>query len=1094
MHTSSSSGSPSALNLTASSSRRLSGLMSGLDTDALVKQLSMGTQKKIDKLMQNKQLAAWRQTSYREVTSALQEFQDKYFSTSSSSSNLSMRAFFQSSTINNTSSALNISGNSTNASNMVITQIKQLAVQASFSSSYKVSNQTVTSLSEVKDVYTRSALSGASITVNYAGKDYAVTLDGDFNLDDSALAGGVSDAERIDYLQKVTEALNKKINANSDISGKLEFSVFNGKVKLNKSDLSSNTFYIESGSSSLLSGLGLKADDKKTGVSTLLGNDTNVRSFFNDSISSGSSLDFSIGGKSYTLEIPSSISLYTSDSTDSALQDSLKAENQRILQQSLDDAIKNNVELKGKLSVNVDSALKITFSSSAGAVNVTGGTQNVLKGFGLDSGAGAYSATGTVNGDELVKTYMQDTLAGATITFDLNGLAKRVTFDESDKSAYATSEGMASYLQGKLNNVFGAGNVAVSINAGKLSFKALNATSTFTVVSSDTSGLLGSDGLLHTYAGESNRINANKTLKDLAGNLSSTLTSNSDGSFGLTINGKDFAFKATDTLATVISTINNDNDANVTVAYSSTLDSFSITADNGGEGSKVDISTLGGSNLATVLFGKKADTQSSLTFDFNGRTVNDGDTITIDGTIYEFDTNGSTGSGNTAVTIPDGASADDIASAFKNIGLSGYAGSSSGGIVTFTANTAGYQNEPVVSGIVNGNYRNGSSSSLEYDFTGKTGTDLLGKTIIIGNKTYEFATSDKLIGGVTKNGNIGIAIGDGSEDSASITADQITSAFSSAIGSVSGYSTGVNGNRVILQNNGAVNYSVTAGKNAELMMSFDGNPDNATLISRTENKFTVDEVNFELLKADTTVTKDKPITFTVKNETDDLYKKVTGFIDDYNALLKVINDKVNESKKTEGQTYAPLTDDQKATMTADQIAKWDSYAKKGILQSDSLLTTVSYDMRNAMFNMVDSVKDALYSVGITEVDYDKYGKLTIDETKFKGALTNNPDLVASLFTGKDGIASRLKTIITKNTNTSIGADGLLVQKAGISSRDYDTSVIGRQITDYNSRIKDLKTQLETEQDRYYRKFTALESYLSVMNAQSSLFFNNTSSS
>jgi flagellar hook-associated protein 2 len=436
----------------------------------------------------------------------------------------------------------------------------------------------------------------------------------------------------------------------------------------------------------------------------------------------------------------------------------------------------------------------------------------------------------------------------------------------------------------------------------------------------------------------------------------------------------------------------------------------------------------------------------------------------------------------------------DIAAAFKNIGLAGYTGSSTGGIVTFTADAAGYKPEPTVSGVLTGKFTNGSSSSLEYDFTGKTGADLLGKTVMIGNTTYEFATSDKLINGLTKNGNVGIVIGDGSVDPSNITADQITTAFSDKIGSISGYSKSVSGDKVVLIDNGAANYSVTTGQNAELMMSFDGNPDNAILISRTENKFTLDDVNFELLKADPTVTKDNPITFTVKNETDDLYKKVSDFVDDYNALLKVINDKVNETTKTDGETFAPLTDDQKATMTPDQIAKWEANAKKGILQSDSLLTSISYDLRNSMSDMVDSVKSALYSVGIKETNYDQYGKLTIDETTFKNALTNNPDLVTSIFTGNDGIASRLQNVITKNTNVSIGADGLLVQKAGISSRAYDNSTIGEQINDYNTKIKELKTQLETEQDRYYKKFTALESYISVMNSQSSLFFNNTSSS
>ena len=127
----------SSLNATSTSSKRLSGLVSGLDTDTIVKQLTMGTQNKIDKQGQTKQIALWRQQSYREVTKALQEFQTKYFSSSTSSSSILSASFFNSTSIKNSSPFLNVSGSATAAKNMVVTGISQLAQQAGFSSSIK---------------------------------------------------------------------------------------------------------------------------------------------------------------------------------------------------------------------------------------------------------------------------------------------------------------------------------------------------------------------------------------------------------------------------------------------------------------------------------------------------------------------------------------------------------------------------------------------------------------------------------------------------------------------------------------------------------------------------------------------------------------------------------------------------------------------------------------------------------------------------------------------------------------------------------------------------------------------------------------------
>jgi flagellar hook-associated protein 2 len=182
-------------------------------------------------------------------------------------------------------------------------------------------------------------------------------------------------------------------------------------------------------------------------------------------------------------------------------------------------------------------------------------------------------------------------------------------------------------------------------------------------------------------------------------------------------------------------------------------------------------------------------------------------------------------------------------------------------------------------------------------------------------------------------------------------------------------------------------------------------------------------------------------------------------------------------------------------MSESEITKWETNAKKGILHSDSLLTSLNDDLRQAMANAVTSVKSSLVAIGIDEGDYDEYGKLSITESDLKSALTSNPESEKNLFTdGDDCIAKRLSDILKANINTSIGDDGVLVQKAGISSRNYDNSVLGEEMLDYTSEIKDLRDELVDEQDRYYKKFTALETYMSTMNAQASLFVPPTSSS
>jgi flagellar capping protein FliD len=140
-----------------------------------------------------------------------------------------------------------------------------------------------------------------------------------------------------------------------------------------------------------------------------------------------------------------------------------------------------------------------------------------------------------------------------------------------------------------------------------------------------------------------------------------------------------------------------------------------------------------------------------------------------------------------------------------------------------------------------------------------------------------------------------------------------------------------------------------------------------------------------------------------------------------------------------------------------------------------------------MTDQVSSVQSALYKLGIATTDYKSNGKLTINEDTLKQALSDDPTKVAAIFTGDDGIASRLQTVINKHIGTT-GIEGILVLKAGeVDSSSSDQSAIGDLVSDYDDKIKDLEDRLETQQEYYYSKFTALETYISQMNSQASWF-------
>lgn len=872
MTTSSTSSTTSAV--TTSSTKRLSGLISGLDTDTLVKNLSAGIQTKIDKVEQNKQITTWKQENYRTITSALSEFEQKYLSSSASSSSILNSNFFNAPTINNTSSYLSVSGDTKAASNMVITSIQQLAEQAGFTSAHKVSTEALTT-GVISDSWNPSTISGGSVTINYGGTDYIVSLDS-------------SSSSGLDTVADVVNNLNTAIAKNETLAGKIQFSTDGSTVSVTKQDSSAKDFYLSAGTSALLTGLGLSKGT--TAVSSITGTAADADAFFKNTLASGSTLEFTIDGTVHTLKM-SAVSLSPDLTTDQVAS---------AMQSALNTAIASNADLKDVLSATVDSSGNVSFSSSGGTMSITGGSQNMLQGLGLtDQGNGTFSTSGTVVRDNLVKSYLSDTLAGSSLTVNLDGVSKQITFNESEKSSYSTAAGLATYLQDKLDTVYGSNNVTVSESGGELSFVTSSGSySIFSITSSDTTGVLGQSGALHVYAGETNRINTSRTLGDLGSTLSTPLTTTT-GSYGLTVNGVDFTFKNSTTLADMITTINNDVNAGVTISYSQTTDVFTVKADNGGADSSVTISDMAGSNLATALFGT-------------------------------------------------------------------------------------------------------------------SGTD----------------------------------------------------------------------------------YTPTTGKDAIMKISFTGDADDAVTVERSSNQFTLDGVSFNLKStfnnsANASENTQAPVTFTVNNNTDDTYKKISDFITDYNALITSVYKMFTESKPTDA-TYDPLTDAQEAEMSETQIDKWNAKAKQGLMKGDSILSSLDYSMRRSMTDLVSSVKTALYSVGITTKAYGEDGTLVINEDTLKSALADNPDKVSSLFTSKDGIATRMKSVIDNYIGSSYSSKGILVSKAGTDSTTTDTMT--QLINTYNDQIDDLKDDLKDEQDRLYSEFTQMETYLSKMNSYASWFSSSSSSS
>ena len=235
---------------------------------------------------------------------------------------------------------------------------------------------------------------------------------------------------------------------------------------------------------------------------------------------------------------------------------------------------------------------------------------------------------------------------------------------------------------------------------------------------------------------------------------------------------------------------------------------------------------------------------------------------------------------------------------------------------------------------------------------------------------------------------------------------------------------------------------------------------------------------------------------------DTVKQSIKDFVKDYNQLIEDVRNYTDTApqRDSKNNTYEPLSDAEKEDMSEEEIKKWETAAKKGILYNDSTVSGILSKIRLALYNSVDTgdgKKFGLYNMGIsvvssrTDSDGSMMGKLEIDEEEFDKAFEEHSDEIMQLFTDADnGIMKKVNTIIDDAVRTTGKVKGTLVRKAGLEkgSTAKDNEIY-RQMEQINKRINTLQDRYDSKEDYWWKVFTNLEKMMSNMNSQSSYLAN-----
>ena len=230
------------------------------------------------------------------------------------------------------------------------------------------------------------------------------------------------------------------------------------------------------------------------------------------------------------------------------------------------------------------------------------------------------------------------------------------------------------------------------------------------------------------------------------------------------------------------------------------------------------------------------------------------------------------------------------------------------------------------------------------------------------------------------------------------------------------------------------------------------------------------------------------MTLVTETDVDAVYDKIKGFLNEYNEVIKAMDEAYNaESAKG----YEPLTDEEKESMSDDEVEKWEKKIKDALLRRDSTLNSIASSMKVAMAKSytINGKTYSLSSFGINTQSYftaseNEKGVYHIDGNqdddtskanadKLKAAIASDPDTVAAFF---NELAKGVYDDLDKRMKSTTLSSAYKVYNDKQMQSEYDS---------YSDDIKKWQKKLEEMEDYYYDKFSAMESALATLNSQQS---------
>lgn len=266
------------------------------------------------------------------------------------------------------------------------------------------------------------------------------------------------------------------------------------------------------------------------------------------------------------------------------------------------------------------------------------------------------------------------------------------------------------------------------------------------------------------------------------------------------------------------------------------------------------------------------------------------------------------------------------------------------------------------------------------------------------------------------------------------------------------------------------------GQDAEILL-------NGATFTSASNTFSVNGLTITA----TGVT-DEEISITTDTDYDGIYDMIKEFISDYN---EIINDVYTRYNAESASKYTMLSDEEKESMSDDEVEKWEDKIKSSLLRKDNTLYSIMNMFQSTMADgyEVNGKKMYLFSFGIEKLNYfdaeenEKYAYHINGDPDDESTATKDDELKAAIATDPEGtiefFAQLSKTMYNNLHDMMTSTDYRSIYKV------YDDKRLQSEYDDYTKKIKEEQEKVDDYEDRWYEKFSAMEVALSKLQSNQS---------